>query len=578
MDTIGKYNLVRIIGEGGMGRVYEAIDPIIGRRVAIKTISLNVASDAETLSRFFREAQAAGRLSHPNLITIHDIGDADGTPYLVMEFLEGMDLSRKIRQDRLSYDTKVQMMIEVCEGLAFAHGHDIIHRDIKPANIFVTTTGRIKILDFGLARGALSEITQTGKILGTPNYMAPEQIRGEEVDHRADIFSAGVVFYELLSGRKAFEGDSIATTLYKVLETHPQPVHLLDAQLPAAISGVIERALAKDRLARFQTSSEMLDALVHAHGRTTHIERPQLPTAPAQTPSVAAAPPVPRGTSTLARWALVGLIVAGLAGFALWSQRAQNTSPSPLASQPDPGPRPSAPVETSPPVATPPSPPAVAAAPLPAGNNAAVKTTVPKAPAVAGKPAPSPVASPSVAQRPAPAPEPRVESAAAAPPPATLPPAAPPEPRATPIEPPPVVAPPVVAPPVSPPPPPPAAASPAPRAEENPVAAVQAVLARYRAALEARDIGALKRIWPALSGRQEDALRNEFEHARAIVVGLDGVDIRPTITGATVTCRRTYAVTTADGQTLRTATTMSMTLAGRDGAWSIETIRHEVAR
>src|SRR5882672_6513490 len=126
MDTIGKYQLVRIIGEGGMGRVYEAIDPIIGRRVAVKTISLSVATDAETRSRFFREAQAAGQLSHPNLITIHDIGDADGTPYIVMEFLEGVDLNRKIQRDFLSYDAKMQIIIDVCEGLSFAHAHDIV--------------------------------------------------------------------------------------------------------------------------------------------------------------------------------------------------------------------------------------------------------------------------------------------------------------------------------------------------------------------------------------------------------------------------------------------------------------------
>src|SRR5882672_8214463 len=162
MDTIGKYQLVRVIGEGGMGRVYEAIDPIIGRRVAIKTISVNVVADAETRSRFFREAQAAGQLAQTNLITIHDIGEEEGTPYIVMEYLEGMDLNRKIRQERLSYDAKIQIMIDVCEGLAFAHGHDIIHRDIKPANIFMTSQGRVKILDFGLARGAVSDVTRTG--------------------------------------------------------------------------------------------------------------------------------------------------------------------------------------------------------------------------------------------------------------------------------------------------------------------------------------------------------------------------------------------------------------------------------
>ena len=292
MDTIGKYQLVRIIGEGGMGRVYEAIDPIIGRRVAVKTISLSVATDAETRSRFFREAQAAGQLSHPNLITIHDIGDAEGTPYIVMEYLEGLDLNRKMRQERLSYDAKMQIMIDVCEGLAFAHGRDIVHRDIKPANIFITPNGRAKILDFGLARGVLSDVTQTGKIVGTPNYMSPEQIRDEGVDHRSDIFAAGVVFYELLCGRKAFEGDSVATTLYKVLETQPQPVHLVDDQLPATLSTVIERALAKDRLARFQSSGEMLEAVLQAHGRTTEIERSRLTSLPRHTP--------PRGTSAVA--------------------------------------------------------------------------------------------------------------------------------------------------------------------------------------------------------------------------------------------------------------------------------------
>jgi serine/threonine-protein kinase len=579
MDTIGKYKLVRLIGEGGMGRVYEAIDPIIGRRVAIKTISLNTVIDGETRSRFFREAQAAGQLSHPNLITIHDIGDADGTPYIVMEFLEGMDLQLKIRQERLSYDTKMQIMIDVCEGLAFAHGHDIIHRDIKPANIFVTTTGRVKILDFGLARGALSEVTQTGKILGSPHYMAPEQIRAEDVDHRADIFATGVVFYELLTGRKAFEGDTIATTIYKVLETEPEPAHLLDVSLPAAVSGIIERALAKDRRARFQASSEMLDALLQAHGRTTHLGRGQLPTMPVSLPVPGpttvpgAAAPNRRSASALAGWVVAGVTAAGIAGFALWNQR--ETRPSPGATQPAPASQPSLPPATTAPGAVPrPTPEAAApastspaAVPQPADTNRAAKATLPTVPAGAAKPAqpasPPPVVPPVV-------PEPETKAAPA--PPLPTPVAAPPEPKPAPVEPPAMVAP-VASAPVPPPVPPPA-----PRPEENPVTAVQAVLARYRAALEARDIGALKRIWPALSGRQEDALRTEFEHARTIAVGLDSVDIRPTNGGATVTCRRNYSVTTADGQTLRTATTMFMTLARRDGAWSIETIRHETAR
>ena len=338
MDTIGKYKLVRVIGEGGMGRVYEAIDPIIGRRVAIKTISLNVVTDAETRSRFFREAQAAGRLSHPNLITIHDIGDADGTPYIVMEFLEGMDLNHKIRQERLSYDTKLQIMIDVCEGLAFAHGHDIVHRDIKPANIFVTTSGRAKILDFGLARGALSDVTQTGKILGTPNYMSPEQIRGDDVDHRSDIFATGVVFYELLCGRKAFEGDSIATTLYKVLETQPQPVHLLDEQLPPdAVGG--DRTGAGEGSAR-PLSDQRRDARFRLAGATvapptssdracTRCRCPQ-PNRPARSRRRrrGAARRSPPGPSP-------GSAVAGIAGFAILSQRAPKPTTAPAVATPE---------------------------------------------------------------------------------------------------------------------------------------------------------------------------------------------------------------------------------------------------
>ena len=577
MDTIGKYQLVRIIGEGGMGRVYEAIDPIIGRRVAVKTISLSVATDAETRSRFFREAQAAGQLSHPNLITIHDIGDAEGTPYIVMEYLEGLDLNRKMRQERLSYDMKMQIMIDVCEGLSFAHGRDIVHRDIKPANIFITPNGRAKILDFGLARGVLSDVTQTGKIVGTPNYMSPEQIRDEGVDHRSDIFAAGVVFYELLCGRKAFEGDSVATTLYKVLETQPQPVHLIDDQLPATLSSVIERALAKDRLARFQTSGEMLEAVLQAHGRTTEIERSRLTSLPRQMPSRAAAAvpaPAPRSRAMIGALTAACVAVAAIAGFVVWSRQAREPRPaSPIAQS---APIASAPAQTTIPAAPPPPPPARAVAPAPQDNVPPPRAANPRPSPAPGKPSipgPFPAAAPSVTPPPAPAApvETTTVPPTSAPPTQVSPPV--PVPRPAPIEVAPVTAPPTVAPA-----PPPQPAPPAARAEENPQAAVQAVLARYRAALESRDINALKRIWPALSGRQEDAIRNEFEHSRAITVGLEGVDIRPAGNGATVTCRRSYAVTTADGQTLRTATTMVMTLAHRDSAWTIETIRHEAAR
>ncbi|MCU1381599.1 MAG: protein kinase [Acidobacteria bacterium] len=572
MDTIGKYKLVRVIGEGGMGRVYEAMDPVIGRRVAIKTISLNIVADDETRSRFFREAQAAGRLSHPNLITIHDIGDANGTPYIVMEFLEGMDLNHKIRQERLSYDTKMQIMIDVCEGLAFAHGHDIVHRDIKPANIFITNNGRAKILDFGLARGSVSDVTQTGKVLGTPNYMSPEQIRGDDVDHRSDIFATGVVFYELLCGRKAFEGDSIATTLYKVLETQPRPVHLLDAQLPETLSAVIDRALEKDRSVRFQTSSEMLDAVLHAHGRTTHLERNALHTLPpgiAPVPAPTGAAPAPRRVPAVAGWAVAGVAMSALAAFVVLSRRQPDVKPLPPVAQAELA----APAQTAPPAhiqESAPSPTVRAVPTAPSDARAITKPPMSKSSGSADKLSGregGAVAVPSPTHLTASVPE--VEPVI---PPTAVVPAAAPETKIAPPEPPPSPAPSIAAAPPAPAPPTSA------RVEENGTAAVQAVLARYRAALESRDLGALKRVWPALSGRQEEAIRSEFEHSQAIAVALDGIDIRSTGAGASVTCRRSYVVTTGDGQTLRTATRMFMTLTRRDGAWSIDAIRHEMAR
>src|SRR5262249_5253203 len=159
----------------------------------------------------------AGQMSHPNLVTIHDIGEHEGHPFIVMEYLDGEDLSRIIRHKRhFSVEDKRRLTCEACRALAYAHAKDIVHRDIRHPNSFVTSAGCVKIVDFGLARGGLSEFTQTGKVVGTPNYMAPEQIRGDLVDHRADIFAAGVVLYEFLSGRKAFEGDSVAGTIYKV--------------------------------------------------------------------------------------------------------------------------------------------------------------------------------------------------------------------------------------------------------------------------------------------------------------------------------------------------------------------------
>ena len=220
MPTIGRYQLLEKLGQGGMGIVYRALDTLLQRIVAVKVISAPIDTDPEPRERFFREARAAGQLSHKNIITIHDLGEHEGQPYLAMEYLTGQDLAARMTDpQRMSLRRKLEVASEICEGLEYAHAHGVVHRDIKPGNIFLTDSGTVKIVDFGLARLVTSELTRSNMMMGTINYMAPEQIRGERVDHRADIFSTGVVLYELLSGRRAFEGDSVASTLYKILET-----------------------------------------------------------------------------------------------------------------------------------------------------------------------------------------------------------------------------------------------------------------------------------------------------------------------------------------------------------------------
>ena len=254
MQNIGRYQLSEKLGHGGMGVVYRAFDTLLQRVVAIKVISAHVNENPEMRERFFREARAAGQLSHPNIVTIHDLGEHEGHPFLAMECLEGEDLQQRLSGPvPMSLHRKLDLAIDICEALEYAHAHGVVHRDIKPANIFITSSGQVKILDFGLARLMTSQMTQSNMLMGTLNYMAPEQVRGERADHRADVFSAGVVIYELLGGRKAFEGDSFASTLYKILQELPEPLWKIDATLPRAVVTAVDRALAKPLDERYQS-------------------------------------------------------------------------------------------------------------------------------------------------------------------------------------------------------------------------------------------------------------------------------------------------------------------------------------
>jgi serine/threonine-protein kinase len=258
LTQVGKYQIVEKIGVGGFGTVYKGRDPFIKRSVAIKTCQ---SEEEEIKKRFFREAEFAGNLHHRNVTTIYDFGvTEDGTPYIVQEFLTGDDLDKAIKKKKpLSLARKLQILIDVCDGLGYAHSTGIIHRDIKPSNIRILEDGTVKIMDFGIAKSMVSQstLTQTGITLGTASYLAPEQIRGEDLDPRTDIFSLGVLAYEMLTGQKPFTGDHISTVLYKIMNEPPAPPSSLDPALPRGLDAMILKALEKDRTRRFTSCAEM---------------------------------------------------------------------------------------------------------------------------------------------------------------------------------------------------------------------------------------------------------------------------------------------------------------------------------
>jgi eukaryotic-like serine/threonine-protein kinase len=261
---LGKYKIVSFLGQGAMGKVYKAHDPVLDRYVAVKTITTTLASDPELRRRFQVEAQAAARLNHPNIITVYDYGDQDETIYIAMELLEGTDLKEMLIAGSLkSLSEKLRIMGQICDGLSFAHSKGVIHRDLKPANVHFTHTGQVKIMDFGLARLDSGDRSKAGSVVGTPNYMSPEQVMGDEIDQRTDVFSAGAVFYELLSNRKPFDADSVHGILFQVVHKEPTPVRELSRELPMIVGEVVQRALSKDRAHRFQTAAEFHEALTY---------------------------------------------------------------------------------------------------------------------------------------------------------------------------------------------------------------------------------------------------------------------------------------------------------------------------
>jgi serine/threonine-protein kinase len=253
LAIVGKYRILDLVGEGAMGVVYRGVDTVLNRTVALKVMSESVARQQDLRDRFLREAQAAGSLQHPNVVTIYDFGEIDGHLFIAMEYVEGVDLERLLAaREPLTLQQRLDIGIDILTGLCYAHRHGIVHRDVKPANIRITEDGRAKVMDFGVAYLDSSKMTQTGMMMGTPSYMAPEQVVGGKITPATDVFAMGSVLYELLTGARPFEGNTLHNTLYKIVSEEPPPIREVMPGLPVALERIIRKALQKDPEQRYQ--------------------------------------------------------------------------------------------------------------------------------------------------------------------------------------------------------------------------------------------------------------------------------------------------------------------------------------
>lgn len=378
-QSIGKYRVSRRLGEGGMGAVYLAHDDGIDRDVAIKLLR---AGDEGMRRRFQTEAQSAGRLKHPNIVTIYEFGEFHGEPYLVMELIEGQTLADLIHSGS-QFDTlgKLSLLIQACRGLSYAHRAGVVHRDIKPSNLMVDRDGVVKIVDFGIARTTGRSLTVTGKVVGTPAYMSPEQLQGETADHRSDIFSLGIVVFEFLSGQAAFSGDSDFAVINRIVNGSPNQFRHERSSVEPLIQPVIDKALAKDPASRYPSAEALGEALERVRVEIETGVRPTPDTAPTVLIPTPLATPRSRWRAVAAGAAVVAIAIATT--IALWDTAAPPSSGSQQeAVRPaDPGPVPAAvPPAQGPPASTPvsvqqlPQPQPAAAVP----TSAATKVAVPE--------------------------------------------------------------------------------------------------------------------------------------------------------------------------------------------------------
>ena len=594
IPDIGKYHILELVGEGAMGVVYKARDSVLDRTVAVKVMNDAIARHEELRQRFLREAQAAASLQHPNVVSIYDLGEVDGHLYIAMEFVQGADLEALIQSgEPLSLQEKLDIVIDVLSGLTFAHKRGIVHRDIKPANIRIAEDGRAKLMDFGVAHLTSSKLTSTGASLGTPVYMSPEQITGGKATPATDVFAVGAVLYELLTGQKPFDSPTLQGLFYKILTDKPKPVRELMPGLPTALDHIVEKAMAKDVPARYQSALDMANDLT---GVRAMLSGPSLPTSVSLSVTVEHAI---RKSKQQARMRLIrreliagGVLAAAVAIAVVWAQRSKE-KPTTTASAPAVSPAVSAardsttgsaPVpdtRTAPtPVPTPPA--AVANVDSAAERPAATPTRPEPTPARPGRSAPServartttpaPRTTTSARQsqsqsptRPAPAPvTPPPTTVAAAPPVTTQQPSiSQPTVQQGIAAPRSVVTPPAQPAPDNTPPPPSA-----PTASD-----VAPVIESYARAIESRDVSAIRRVYPGLTSDQQRGFQQFFESARKINVSFRVTSVEGTASTADVRVSGRYEYENSSGRTERQPVSFAATLRREGSAWRMVGLR-----
>ena len=590
---IGKYHIIELVGEGAMGVVYRAVDSILDRTVAVKVMNESIARQEDLRKRFLHEAQAAASLQHPNVVSIYDLGEVDGHMFIAMEFVDGVDLEKLLELgEPLSLQARLDIVIDVLTGLTFAHKRGIVHRDIKPANIRVTEDGRAKIMDFGVAHLASSSMTSTGSFLGTPSYMAPEQITEGKTTPQTDIFAVGGVLYQLLTQMKPFEAPTLQNLFFRIITEHPKPVSELMPGLPPALDHIVEKAMAKEPTDRYKSALEMANDLSAVRAK---LSGPSYPESVSLSASVSSAIEMARKKQSRTRTfaiagagALVGVIALVLVSQVM-KMRGGSTQPTETAAAMTTPPAPAqsagapaasmAGIATTSPATLVPQPPAAApekgtasaqTTPVDRGSRLVSPPRVTPPKVAPQKIAPQKVAPQKVATRTTQSPRltaspPTTQVATQAP---TQTPAQNPvvqQQVLTQQSPPPAAVQRLVEARPEPPPAPP----PGPPSSADLAGAVEA----YSRAIESKDIGAVRRANSGLTSEQQKRWETFFQAARSINVTLRIASIDGTASAADARLIGSYEYVDAGGNSHRVPDTIIASFRHEGGSWRLVAVR-----